>query len=220
MNKTATDREQLGYGLEMLSTQQVPVVDSDYYDSLLQLLALLSRWNRVYNLTAIREPDQMVSRHLLDSLVMCRWLPPKVIDGSRVATVIDVGTGAGLPVLPLAIVRPDLAFISIESSGKKIRFQQQVILELKIDNVSLINDRVENVDLQADLVLSRAFTAPLEFLHIAKPLCLAGGQVATMLGVAERFPETVSPDYHLEEFCEISVPGIESPRHVAVCRRQ
>lgn len=211
--------KQLQVSLQLLKAQSIPHVSDDLLPKLDQFLQLLAKWNRVYNLTAVRDPVQMVDRHIMDSLIMNRWLPePAMAEG--VSDVMDIGSGAGLPVIPLAISRPDLSFASIESNGKKTRFQQQAVMELKLSNVRVINERVENVHETAQMVLSRAFTAPEDFLRICQPLCAQNGQVAIMLGQVERFPSKLSEDYVLEELVAVDVPGTESARHVAVCRRQ
>lgn len=211
--------KQLQASLQLLKAQSIPHVSDDLLPKLEQFLQLLSKWNRVYNLTAVRDPVQMVDRHIMDSLIMNRWMPePTMAEG--LSDVMDIGSGAGLPVIPLAISRPDLSFISIESNGKKTRFQQQAVMELKLPNVRVINERVENVHETAQMVLSRAFTAPEDFLQICVPLCAQNGRVAIMLGQVERFPPTLSEEYVLEELVAVDVPGTESARHVAVCRRR
>jgi 16S rRNA (guanine527-N7)-methyltransferase len=220
-------RTLLDQGLQQLAAACPLSISNTDRERLLKLVVLLHKWNKVYNLTAIRDPSQMVGRHLLDSLVLSRWLPAASIvpaaDRPSSATlhdVMDVGTGAGLPVLPLAIVRPDLRFLSVESNGKKARFQQQALLELGIANVTVVQARVETIVDSAQLVMSRAFTAPAHFLQLAQSLCAPCGRVAVMLGHAERLPESVGPAYELMELVEIDVPGIESARHVALCRRR
>ena len=216
---TVAPLEQLTRGIATLVGQGMPAVDQACHPVLLAYVDLLSKWNRVYNLTAVRDPVDMLDRHILDSIVMSRWLPQSSDVSLGTYDVMDVGSGAGLPVLPLAILRPDLQFLSIESNGKKTRFQQQVLLELGIGNVALLNQRVETVTSNAHRVLSRAFTAPQEFLAIARSLCTHGGKVVVMLGMADRMPQDVAPSYALEALEKLAVPGTESARHVAVCRR-
>ncbi|NND90700.1 MAG: 16S rRNA (guanine(527)-N(7))-methyltransferase RsmG [Granulosicoccus sp.] len=212
-------RRHLEQGLQQVSAFVLPPVNEAACDRLIALVTLLVKWNKVYNLTAVREPQQMIDRHLLDSLVMCRWLPGRSVAGEAVFDVMDVGTGAGFPVLPLALARPDLQFLSVESNGKKTRFQRQAMLELGIGNVTVMHTRIADVKDRAQLVISRAFAAPGEFLQIAETLCETGGAVAIMLGRADRLPVSVAPAYQLMEVLEIDVPGTESPRHVALCRR-
>lgn len=213
-------RDALDRGLLLLADSCVPQPSEFEREQLIRFVALLVKWNKIYNLTAVRDPRQMVDRHLLDSLVMSRWLPEVSTADQAVFDVLDVGTGAGLPVLPLALIRPDLRFLSVESNGKKTRFQQQAILELGLGNVTVRQERIENVTERACLVLSRAFTAPVDFLRLAETLCVPGGAVAVMLGKAERLPDRLPPAYELQELVEVDIPGTDSDRHVALCRRQ
>ena len=213
-------RESLARGLEQLAGSGLPEIADDVREQLVSLIALLAKWNKVHNLTAVRDPLAMVDRHLLDSLVMSRWLPSATVADTTVYDVMDIGTGAGLPVLPLALVRPDLRFLSVESNGKKTRFQQQALLELGVRNVTVLHERVENVTHTARMVMSRAFTAPVDFLKVAEPLCVPEGVVAVMLGHAERLPATLGDAYTLMELVEVDVPGTDSARHVALCQRQ
>lgn len=177
------------------------------------LVALLQKWNKVYNLTASGNALEIVQRHILDSLVLCHWLPT---DAS--VKVMDVGSGAGFPVIPLAIARPKLRFVSIESNGKKTRFQQQAMLELKLPNVDIRNERIQNVVEQCDFVTSRAFTAPEGFLMQARSVCRPGGRAAVMLGQAERLPKVLPPPFMLEELEPVHIPGTQGQRHIAICR--
>lgn len=213
-------REALDRGLQQLSGAGLPGIPGSVREQLVSLVILLVKWNKVHNLTAVRDPLAMVDRHLLDSLVMSRWLPPASAASGGLFDVMDIGTGAGLPVLPLALVRPDLEFLSIESNGKKTRFQQQAVLELGLRNVTVLHERVENIAHTAHIVMSRAFAAPIDFLRLAEPLCVPGGLVAVMLGHAERLPATLGDGYTLAELVEVDVPGTDSARHVALCRRQ
>jgi len=196
---------------------------------LVQFVQLLHKWNRVYNLTAVRSTDEMIGRHILDSLAILNWLPPAtaaaasdLADSTTTVTdrfdVIDVGTGAGLPVLPLAIARPDLTFLSVESNGKKTRFQQQAVTELSLSNVRIVQARIEDVVDQAGIVLSRAFTAPDKFLTMVKKNCRAYSRVIIMLGSKERMPEMPPDGFIVTEIQKIDVPQLDSTRHVAVCQ--
>ena len=205
-----------------MTPAELPAVQQHARAQLLAYIGLLDKWNRVYNLTAIRQPEQMVTRHLLDSLILRSWLPRSIASAPQNEDhidVLDIGSGAGLPVLPLAIVHPELTFMSVESNGKKTRFQQQVILELGLQNVTIVNRRVEHISASARFVTSRAFTAPVEFLNIVKPLCADNAVVAIMLGLAERLPRVLPQPFQLEELVEVDIPGTESSRHVALCRR-
>jgi len=203
----------LGEGLSALSIN----VDSAKQEQLINFVHLLNKWNRVYNLTAVRDPNEMVAKHLLDSLSLLPRLPdvPNKKDG--VYDLLDVGSGAGLPVLPLAIARPDLNFASVESNGKKTRFQQQACVELKLSNVQVINERIEDASAQATTIVSRAFTAPDNFLRSIEPHCVVGSRVIIMLGLKERMPQTLPDGFLLQGLYEIAVPFVDSSRHIAIC---
>ena len=216
---TQTLRVALDAGLSSLEEQYSINLPSAARDRLVEFVFLLIKWNKVYNLTAVRDPVQMVQRHLLDSLVLCRWLPANTLNESAV-DVLDIGSGAGLPVIPLAIARADLRFASIESNGKKTRFQQQALLELGLTNVTVKNQRVQDVQTQADFVTSRAFTAPAEFLRLAEPLCAPAALIAVMLAHTDTLPEPLPAGFSLQELATVDIPGSQAPRHVAVCRRR
>lgn len=216
----------LDSGLHYLATQHSIEIDEIARDRMLEYIALLYKWNKVYNLTAVRDPVDMVWRHLVDSLMLCLYLPEfagssagsGVTGDKAVFDVIDVGSGAGLPVLPLAMVRPQLKYLSIESNGKKSRFQQQVCLELPIDNVTIVNQRVQDVQFLASFVTSRAFAAPSEFLHLARDLCARHALVAIMLARTDSVPETLPSNFSLRELVPVDIPGTSAPRHIAICQ--
>ncbi len=195
---------------------QLPVEQVHMLDAYLQLMG---KWNRAYNLTAVREIDQMIPRHIIDSLSLLPHLRTgEASTDEDHIDVIDIGSGAGLPVIPLAIVHPQLKFLSIESNGKKTRFQQQAKVELGLPNLTVLQERVENVQAQASCVVSRAFTAPEKFLAIAQGLCKPGGQVLIMLGKADKMPEALAEPFVLESIEKVSIAGVESERHIAVVR--
>lgn len=205
-----------------LAAEQSTELSADTREKMLRFVQLLEKWNRVYNLTAIKKPHAMLQRHVLDSLVLCRWLPSTSEKRQYNADVVDVGSGAGLPVIPLALARPDLQFASIESNGKKTRFQQQVLVELGLRNVQILNQRVEDVAVQGELrtavVTSRAFSAPHDFLRTAQPLCAADSLAIIMLGHAERLQTPLPEPFFLQELVPVDIPGNSAARHVAVCR--
>ena len=182
---------------------------------LLQYLELLVKWNRAYNLTAIRDPAQMVSRHLLDSLSIAEHL-----SGRR---VLDVGTGAGLPGIPLAIVFPDREFHLLDSNGKKTRFLFQVKTELGLDNISIHNARVESFTPieRFEVVLSRAFASLLDMVSGCRHLLSEGGRLLAMKG---NYPEqellAIDSLCQVESVSSIAVPGLTGQRHVVAmtCR--
>lgn len=138
--------------------------------ALLAYVDLLATWNKSFNLTAIRDPRDMVNQHILDAMVAL----PLVIHGP----VLDVGSGAGLPGIPLAITRPDLHFTLLDSNGKKIRFIKQVVITLQLANVDVVQSRVENYQPPAPfaLIVSRAFSSLEQFIGLSRHLLAPNGE--------------------------------------------
>ena len=201
-------------------TQAAIELPAEQVQKLDAFLQLIGKWNRAYNLTAVREIDQMIPRHIIDSLSLLPYLPTdKGSTSDDHFDVIDVGSGAGLPVIPLAIVHPQLKFLSIESNGKKTRFQQQAKVELGLQNITVMQERVEKVQAQASCVVSRAFTAPDKFLQIARGMCKPGGQVLIMLGKADKLPDSLPEPFELETLEQVRIAGVDSERHIAVVSR-
>ena len=176
---------------------------------LLAYLDLLARWNKAYNLTAVRDPGRMVSRHLLDSLAIAPY--------TRGQRLIDVGTGAGLPGIPLAILFPDREFHLLDSNGKKTRFLFQVKTDLRLDNMTVHHARVESFQpaVPFDAVLSRAFASLQDMLAGCHHLLAPGGRVLAMKGA---YPvdelAAVSGRYDLKEVHPLTVPGLAEERHL------
>lgn len=161
----------LAQGLSALGTP----VTAEQQDQLLGLLALLHKWNRAYNLTAVRDVNDMVSRHVLDSAAVLPF-----IEGP---TLLDVGAGPGLPGLVLAILKPELAVTLLDSNGKKVRFQRQAVMELGLANVTPIQARVEAFTESAfDQVISRAFASLVDFVNLTRKLPTVQGQWLAMKG--------------------------------------
>jgi 16S rRNA (guanine527-N7)-methyltransferase len=147
---------------------------------LIVYIKLIVKWNRVYNLTAVRDPQRMLDRHILDSLSVLPYLL-----SSR---IIDIGAGAGLPGIPLAIACPDNTFVLLDSNRKKTRFMQQAKIELALDNVEVVCDRVENYHPaeRFDTVISRAFSSLLNMVNWSAHLCAPNGILLAMKG---HYPE-------------------------------
>src|SRR5262245_38642042 len=148
-------------------------------DKLLAYRALLLKWNKTYNLTAIRDPEEVLIQHLLDSLVVAPFLP----HGPQ--TLADVGSGGGLPGIPLAIARPGIAVTLVETSSKKSAFQQQAKIELGLNNVSIYSGRVEDYEPKQsfDGVISRAFAELKDFVNWSGDLAKDGGKLYAMKGI-------------------------------------
>lgn len=197
----------LQQGLEKMHLR----LDAAQIDALLSYISLLTKWNRVFNLTAVRDPVQMISRHLLDSLTV---LPH--ISGT---TLLDVGSGAGLPGIPIAITQPQLVCTLLDSNSKKTRFMQQAVAELHLDNVTVIHSRVEDANLTpADTLVSRAFSSPLDIIEVAGHLCADHGVMLFMLGHTGRLLDELPVNFQLTRLESVTVPFEEGTRHIAVCR--
>lgn len=178
---------------------------------LLLYLDQLSRWNRTYNLTAVRDPVEMVSRHLLDSLSALSW-----VGGGR---LLDAGTGAGLPGLPIAIARPDLQVTLLDSAGKKIRFLNHVKRQLRISNIEPVQDRLEAWQPAAgfDSIISRAFTSLASFAGAVRQAGAINSRLLAMKGrlptdEIDELPEWVRVD----SVEQLSVPGLQEDRHLVI----
>jgi len=179
-------------------------LDSAQIDQLLTYISLIEKWNKAYNLTAVRDRQEMVTTHLLDSLAILPHLT-----GSRLA---DIGTGAGLPGIPLAICRPDWQLSLVDSNSKKTRFVQQAVLELKLSNVEVVHARVESLQpaVAFDTVLCRAFASMPDIVRLCRHLLTASGQIIAMKGQTphEELMQ-IAEDYQV---IALRVPGIEAER--------
>ncbi len=183
---------------------------------LLDYLALLTKWNRVYNLTAIREERDMVVQHLLDSLVVLKQLPDAT-------AVVDVGSGAGLPGIPLAIARPQVAVTLVEPVQKKCAFQQQAKIQLGLGNVSIICGRVETMPRpEADVVvISRAYAELVEFISTSGHLVGLGGRLYAMKGLLPHAEIAALPSgWQVVACTPLVVPGLAAERHLIVLEKQ
>lgn len=185
-------------------------------EQLTQLLAyhqLLVKWNKAYNLTAVRNPREMIGRHLVDSLSVLPWI--------RDGRLLDVGSGPGLPGIPLAICRPDLDVTTLDSNGKKTRFQQQVKIELGLKNLTVINGRVEQVDADPfDQVISRAFASVADMLKLSGHLAGPDGVFLAMKGLyPEAEIEQIPAGFALQETHRLNLPDTDGERHLLILGR-
>ena len=201
-------RDELDAGLAALG------LDAAHAAPLLAYLALLDRWNRTYNLTAVRDPREMVSRHLLDSLAMHGHVP----DG-RLA---DLGTGPGLPGIPLALVRPGLQVTLVESNGKKARFLREALRTLGLGNARVAEGRIEALAEPGayDAITARALaTLPL-ILELGGHLLGPGGRLLALKGARPDAEIAALPaGWHLESVHPLTVPGLAAERHLVVVGR-
>ena len=200
-------RQQLEFGLSQMGLHfSVPV-----QQKLVHYIQLIARWNKAFNLTAIRDVEEMVSKHLLDSLVVQPY-----VEGNN---VLDVGSGAGLPGIPFAITSPEKHFVLLDCNGKKTRFLTQAKIDLKLDNVEVIHQRVEDyqpiVDghrIYFDVITARAYATTDEILSSTEHLQDANTRILVMQGKLDE--QIQSHQYQLIESHTLDVYGLDAERHL------
>lgn len=209
---TSRHAEELTQGAATLGV----ALDARQHELLMGYLALLIKWNKAYNLTAVRNPDEMVSRHLLDSLSVVPFVAERGNDW------LDVGSGGGMPGVPLAILFPERRFTLLDSNGKKTRFLTQVKLELGLDNLGVVNARVEALRPEQPFagIVSRAFSALEDFANWTRHLGDRDTHWLAMKGLRPddelaRMPE----DFKVEAEHTLAVPGCQGQRHLLILRR-
>lgn len=182
---------------------------------LLEFIELLKKWNSTYNLTALKDAQSVISHHILDSLTLLPYL-------SRARGLVDVGSGGGMPGIPVAIARPDLPVVLLDANSKKTSFLKQAIIELGLTNVDVITGRVETiVGEQFDVITSRAFAELHDFINITKQLMAKGGMWAAMKGVypyeeIAQLPENVE----LVSVDKLFVPNLDAERHMVLIKKK
>lgn len=194
--------KELALGITQLGLDVAPEVQH----KLLNYLELLQKWNRVYNLTAIRQPEQMISGHLLDSLAVLPHL--------RAGRWLDVGCGAGLPGIILALMRPEWTFVLLDSNSKKTSFVQQVKIELELRNVNIYCTRVEAWQAREkfDGIISRAFAETAKFVTLTRHLLAQEGRWVAMKGLPQQELERLPNDVSVEQVIPLQVPGLTAAR--------
>ena len=184
-------------------------------EKLLAYVDLLVKWNRTYNLTAIRDGDEMVTQHLLDSLSILPYL-------EDVRSLADIGSGAGLPGIPLAIARPELTVTLIDSVQKKSAFQQQAKIDLILPNVSIYSGRIEYCKQHGafDAVTARAFSDLPTLVKAAAPMLRSGGRIYAMKGMLPQNEiEALTAGWRLAAAPRLQVPGLDAQRHLLIIER-
>ena len=179
-----------------------------------QFIALLIKWNKVYNLTAIRDAKQMVTHHLLDSLAILPY-----VEGKR---ILDVGSGAGFPGIPLAVFKPEACFTLLDSNRKKTRFIAQAAIELGLKNVEVVTSRVEACELDTpfNTVVTRAFASVDKILALTCTHCAEGGQLLLMKGVLpEQELKQLPEPFVLKHVIPLEIPNLEGQRHLIVLKK-
>jgi len=210
-----TPAARLADGVEALGL--AALVGADTQARLLAYLALLDKWNRTHNLTAIREPERMITHHLLDSLAVLPHLPSRA--GLR---LIDIGSGGGLPGIPLAIVRPEWQLTLLDSNFKKATFLRQAAIELPLPNVEIVAARVEEYTPAAgfDIAISRAFSDLAVFALASGSLLAPQGRLVAMKGVYPHEEITQLPaGIGVTSTPTLKIPGVEGERHLVIMER-
>ena len=205
------NRQKLQSGLKEMGLD----LSGEQQDKLLAYVEMLKKWNKTYNLTALRDESQIISHHLLDSLTL-----PPYLEGAQ--TMLDVGSGGGQPGIPAAVCRPDLQITLLDANTKKTSFLQQAAMELELKNVRVVSGRVEAVQgLRADVITSRAFAELADFVNWTTHLLQDGGCWAAMKGVypaaeIDRLPDSVC----VERVDKIRVPQLNAERHMVILRKK
>ncbi|MFT2092802.1 16S rRNA (guanine(527)-N(7))-methyltransferase RsmG [Paraglaciecola sp. 2405UD69-4] len=190
-------------------------VSEQQQELLIDYILMVNRWNKAFNLTSIREPEKMVIKHIVDSIVVAPYLDK--------THYIDVGTGPGLPGIPLAIMCPDKHFVLLDSLGKRVRFMKQVAHELGIKNIEPVQSRVEDYipNHKIDGVLSRAFASLKDMLHWCQHLVDSHGVYLALKG---QLPldelEELPSGFTLQETIKLDVPGLDGERHIVKIIKQ
>ena len=194
------------------------VLSDDQVDQLLAYLDLIGKWGRVYNLTAVREPREMLTHHVLDSLALVR--PLRSMTNNRALALLDVGSGAGLPGVVIAICCPDIRVDCVDTVAKKAAFIQQVAVTLRLSNLKGVHDRVERLSGNYDVITSRAFASLHDFVALSSGVLTEGGVWLAMKGKhpADEIAAmpAATPVFHVEQR---KVLGLDADRCLVWIKR-
>lgn len=205
-----TLEHQLRLGINALGLD-VPPATQQY---LLKYLELLAKWNKAFNLTAVRKPEDMVTRHLLDSLSVAPYITGR--------NILDVGTGPGLPGIPLSFLMPEKHFVLLDSNSKKTRFLSQLQIEMKLSNITIVNQRVENFrpDMHFDIIITRAFASLRDMLVMTGHLVSPTTRVLAMKARLDEDLSSLPPEYEVKGIHPLHIPALDARRQLVevVCR--
>ena len=192
-------------------------VTAEQTDQLIAYVNLLDKWNKAYNLTSVRDPKDMIVKHIMDSIVVSTHLREVTSIGKE---FIDVGTGPGLPGIPLAIVNPYLNFTLLDSLGKRVRFMTQVKHELKLDNIEPVQSRVEAFSGQYAGVLSRAFASVADMVYWSHHLVAENGKFFALKGLVDEEEIEALPNFvKVEQIHSLHVPQLDGERHLVLLNK-
>ncbi|MBL4762936.1 MAG: 16S rRNA (guanine(527)-N(7))-methyltransferase RsmG [Gammaproteobacteria bacterium] len=213
---SASIKSQISAGLQQLAINH----EAAAVELLDAYLALLYKWNKRYNLTAIKTPEEAVTQHILDSASIIPYLAKPLAAGP--SRLLDVGTGAGLPGLVLAVLCPDNEYMLLDSNGKKIRFLRQVIIELGLTGVQVLQQRVEDVKSEDlfDTITVRAFSRLAELVKLCGPLLTADGRILAMKGaVSDVELDGLPAGFEVVSVDALEIPGLNAQRHLVQVAR-
>ena len=211
MKYAVPDARQLRTQLDRLVSQTQLSLSDGQAEALVQLVMMLAKWNKAYNLTSVRDPQEMLTRHIMDSILVAPF-----VTGDHIA---DVGTGPGLPGLPLAIMHPDKTFVLIDSLGKRMNFIRQFVHQQGLRNVTVVQSRVEDYrpDVLFDCVLSRAFASLADMVTWCHHLPSANGQFVALKGQLDQQElNNIPAKYQISATHRIEVPQLDAERHLVV----
>lgn len=183
-------------------------VNDEQIDKFIQFVELIVKWNKAYNLSSIKQPEEMLVKHIMDSIAVAPFVTAQ--------KNIDVGTGPGLPGIPLAIMHPDKQFTLVDSLGKRVRFVKQAVFELKLTNVTPMQARIEDVTSNDfDCVMSRAFASLADFVSISEHLLTKDGFFLALKGQLQNDEISLLPEeFSVAQVTPLLVPSLNGKRHL------